>query len=338
MPQAAWCSMCGTYQWVNADGTCANGHPAECLANHHEVPVPGYPAGPAVPPAEAQATQQEPRVSPRRMLSPPVALAVVVLSLIVAVAWSGVTILTHADQVSSAVSQFFAPMGDEGTSSDGAATDSADDSTDTVDAATDTTTLPSSPSSPANVPSTRTTSNPNVAAPALDAFIAKQYSGYHVEKRISFPSQWGQARLCVNYLLVNKKHPKFKLLVNVAQLKPGEDPADPNSEHFFNNVGRVLTDDIVFSADALRNYDLLGHGTQDALVAEFAKKLPAGAFVYSTNIDHVEIDTSVERGNKGLDRAMQDDGNDDSAGTGHAILPVVPGRDVLTVDITFDNP
>jgi len=338
MPQAAWCSMCGAYEWVNADGTCANGHPAECLANHHEVPVPGYPAGPAVPTARAQTNLPQTRVRPHWMPSPLVVLAVVALALVGAVAWSGVTILTHVDQVSTAVSQFFAPAGDDGVPDDALTEDSADESADPVDAAGDATPSPSEPSSPANVPSTRTTSNANITAPALDAFIARQYPGYRVEKRISFPSQWGQGRLCVNYLLVNKKHPNFRLLVNVAQLKPGEDPADANVQHFFSNVGRVLTDDIVFSADALRNYDTLGHGAQDALVAGFAEKLPADAFLYSTDIDHVEINTSAERGDKGLKRAMQDDGNNDLAGTGYAVLPVVPGRDTLRVDVTFDNP
>ncbi|MDR3686682.1 MAG: hypothetical protein P4L93_06990 [Coriobacteriia bacterium] len=338
MPRAALCSRCGTYQWVNADGTCANGHSAECLTDYHEVPVPGYAAGPAVVPGETQVAERSTRARPRWMPSPLVALAVLALALVGVVAWSGITLVMHVDQVSSAVSQLLAPTTDEGTSSEGVATDSADDSSDTVDVAAYTTPLPDVPLSPAEVPGTRTTSNPNVAAPGLDAFIAKQYPGYRVEKRISFPSQWGQGRLGVNYLLVNEKHPKFRLLVNVAQLKPGEDPADPNEQHFFNNVGRVLTDDIVFSADALRNYGVLDHGAQDALVTAFGQKLPAGAFVYSTGIDGIKIDTSVGRGAKGLDRAMQDDGNDGSAGSGHAVLPVVPGRDVLTVDITFDNP
>ena len=29
-------------QRVNADGTCAAGHPAECLSAHHEAPAEGY--------------------------------------------------------------------------------------------------------------------------------------------------------------------------------------------------------------------------------------------------------------------------------------------------------
>ena len=44
MPQAAYCSECGTNVYVRADGRCPNGHGPESLSNHYEVEMwPGHP-------------------------------------------------------------------------------------------------------------------------------------------------------------------------------------------------------------------------------------------------------------------------------------------------------
>src|SRR5664280_1224943 len=176
MPRAAFCSRCGTYQWVNADGTCANGHPAECLTDHHEVPVPGYAAGPAVDSGEVPIASRETRVRPRWVPSPLGVLLIGAFALSLVMVASGITLATHTDNVSSAMSQIFGPTTDDSVAPDALSADEATDTEDTsVNATVDTSPLPDVPSTPEHVALPRTNTNPNVAAPALDAFIAKQY-------------------------------------------------------------------------------------------------------------------------------------------------------------------
>lgn len=57
MPQAAWCSQCGTYVYVQPDGRCQNGHGAESLSHHYEAPEPG---------AQASAAPQTTQLAPRK--------------------------------------------------------------------------------------------------------------------------------------------------------------------------------------------------------------------------------------------------------------------------------
>ena len=47
MAKAGYCSECGANAWLQADGSCTNGHPATCISRVYEAPVP--PVAGAVP-------------------------------------------------------------------------------------------------------------------------------------------------------------------------------------------------------------------------------------------------------------------------------------------------
>ena len=155
----------------------------------------------------------------------------------------------------------------------------------------------------------RVTRNPDIAEPALDAFIARQYPGYRVIKRISFPDQWEDGRLSVDYLLLNDSRPDFRILVSVARAK-GDASRELDWPCFA--VGDVLTDDEVFSADARRQYGFLTEQFQDAIVDGYLTRAPAGnAFIYGafvTNATRKAIDFSVDAGPGALESAMNDTG------------------------------
>lgn len=149
------------------------------------------------------------------------------------------------------------------------------------------------------------TTDPGIPAPALDAFIARQYPGYRVQKRVSFPDQYDQGRLGVNYLLVNEKVPGFRLLVSVAQLKQSEDLYNTDTNYSFQ-VGRILTTDGTFSVQAKKDYAELQQQGQDAIIRAVVKKKPSpDALVYGTYRESM-IEFEVESGKGALERAMQD--------------------------------
>jgi hypothetical protein len=52
MARAGYCSACRNYVFLNADGGCGNGHGAEYVSNHYEVPEPGAPPQPAYQPPQ----------------------------------------------------------------------------------------------------------------------------------------------------------------------------------------------------------------------------------------------------------------------------------------------
>jgi hypothetical protein len=259
---------------------------------------------------------------------------------------STAALIVHSDGIYSAVSQsaILSPDGPVfDTGSSGASNDKEDDSAGlsvdtTADASIEDTPVPTPSSEPPAVVHLRKTSNPNVASPVLDEYVAQQYPGYRVAKRISFPDQWGSGRLGVNYLLRSKRHPQFELLVRVMALKKGEDPYDTNvTQYVLSGDGRVLTDEHLFSTDALQQNGTLRDGMQDRLVAAFAEKMPASSFVYNASIDGVEVGTEIAQGSKGLDFAIQDNGDALTSGTASALIPVVAGRDSFDVEIDFAN-
>jgi len=47
MAKAGYCSECGANAWLQADGSCTNGHPATCISGVYEAPLP--PVAGAVP-------------------------------------------------------------------------------------------------------------------------------------------------------------------------------------------------------------------------------------------------------------------------------------------------
>ena len=40
MAKAGYCSECGANAWLQADGSCTNGHPAACISGVYEAPLP----------------------------------------------------------------------------------------------------------------------------------------------------------------------------------------------------------------------------------------------------------------------------------------------------------
>jgi hypothetical protein len=328
MPRAAWCSRCGMYQWVNADGTCVNGHPADCLFLHHNVTVPGYPDDPMAPGGERD--ERTGRWLPVLL----VAAALSAIALLGVVAVGAFTLVSHADQISAAASGL--TVGDADEYSDSSVEESVDESgaeADDLDAVAESDTLvdeavPSAPKPPAPL---RKSAKPKLAAPTLDAFIARQYPDYRVEKRVSFPDQWEAGQLGVNYLLANKRHPSFRLLVSVAEKKADEEFAE---NHYTTYVGQVHTDDEVFSVDAVELNGILSHGAQNDLAGAIAAKLPKAGFVYAAYIESggVHVRFCADRSPEGLTRAMQDV---DGAGreSGEALLPRIPGREPITVSV-----
>lgn len=180
------------------------------------------------------------------------------------------------------------------------------------------------------------TTNPNVPAPALDAFIAAQYPGYRVAKRISFPDQYEPGRLGLNYLLVNKREPRFTLLVSVTELKPDETADDFSMDQYVDTLNRVATNDDVFSVWASRQYPQLAGDGQDAIIRAFVAQKPSkDAIAFDGLFDDTSgIDFDVNGGAGALDRSMQayTGGGDWSA---HATVPKGPRHSV--VHVTVEN-
>jgi len=159
-------------------------------------------------------------------------------------------------------------------------------------------------------PYSAVTTQPDLPAPALDAFIAQQYPGYKVRRRISLPGQIDPGRLSVAYLLTNVREPRFTLLVNVAQLSPAETPADAETSHYLDLVGRVLTNDDAFSLDAARRYAPLSAGGQDAIVSAFvARKPSADAIAHDGAFDaETGVEFGAETGSDALSKALENFG------------------------------
>ena len=157
----------------------------------------------------------------------------------------------------------------------------------------------------------RKTTNPDIADRALDAFIARQYPGYRVSRRISFPGQWEDGRLSIDYVMQNVRRPQFGLLVSVSHMKPGDASRELDWPAF--PVDGVLTDDEAFSADARTKFRFLTPQYQDAMIDAYLTKTPAadafayGAFVTVAAGNAVEF--SVDAGPGALESAMTDGGD-----------------------------
>ncbi|MHB9002529.1 MAG: hypothetical protein ACYC6C_00500 [Coriobacteriia bacterium] len=74
MAKAAYCAMCGSNVYLNDDGVCPQGHPAEQLTNHYEVPD--------LTPAE-RATRDATAPVERRELNRTVIIALFILAFVV---------------------------------------------------------------------------------------------------------------------------------------------------------------------------------------------------------------------------------------------------------------
>jgi hypothetical protein len=175
--------------------------------------------------------------------------------------------------------------------------------------------------------------HPNLPAPKLDAFIAAQYPGYRVIRRVSYPGQVDPGRLSVNYLLQYKREPRFKLVVTVAELKSGESSETWNGSDYYTNVGRVLTRDDSFSVEAVRLNGILGNGSRDALIDAIVAKNPTADTVWGKSfLNNVSVDLDGESGPHAMDYLIQQ-GEGESTYSLTARLPVVPGTGPIKVDV-----
>lgn len=291
MPKAAWCSECGGFVWIDTDGSCQNGHGPEFLTGVYEV-EPGVPpaADHAVSPVSSTPSGRHQKVSAWVMV-PALVLAVGLAGIVGFAALWAIPPHRPAAPISLTATEPVAPE----PNADVLAEDSSSQSE--ADAA-------------ALAAQGRTTSNPNIAAPALDAFVARQYPGYRVEKRISFPDQWEDGRLSVNYLLRNERRPEFRLLVSVTKATPGDGERELDWPCYL--VGDVLTDDAVFSVDARGQYPYLTERYQNATIDAFLPHSPArgvfayGAFIQTATEDKISF--SLDAGQGALESAMRDSG------------------------------
>lgn len=295
MPRAAWCSQCGAFVWVGTDGSCQNGHGPECLTGTYDAyPAPGYASGHGSTPV-AHVTGVKQRVS-AWVMAPLIVLALA-LAGVVGLAAYAANQPDHPRTVAS-------PIAEQPSPPEPAEPESGED-----------TLVPQSPApseadSAALAASVRTTTDPDIAAPALDTFIARQYPGYRVVKRISFPDQWEDGRLFVDYLLQSNRRPEFRLLVSITQARPGD--AERELDWPCYQVGDVLTDDEVFSADAHEQYPYLTEKYQNATIDAYLPHSPArDAFAYGAHVLVATEDTisfSLDAGPGGLESAMRDSG------------------------------
>ena len=316
MPLAAWCSRCGMYQWVGADGRCVRGHSAESLSNAHEVPYEGYPSGPTptrTPATEdAGATVQESLVQPlspeqRRLIFLPVAAVVLAT---IAVALFVFNLSTVYPRGLGAPARIVPP-------------------TEASTSAAPSTSTSGSSGSPASGGSASTrhvavSKEPNLGSPSLDSFVAWQYPGYTVAKRISFPGQFKPGRLGMNYVLVNKREPRFRLLVSLTELKAGES-TDAAGAGYVAEVGRVVSTDAVFSVQATRFGPSLSSAGQDALIEAIAEKDPAPDVVYGLATGSAfSVSAVAEVGPQAAEFLMQDS----TASSAYRVLVALPENTV----------
>lgn|GEM_PF-3456236 len=295
MPRAAWCSQCGAFVWVRPDGSCQNGHGPESLTGTYDAyPAPGDASGHGSAPV-AHVTGVKQRVSAWIMV-PLIVFAVAIAGVVGSAAYSAY----WPDHPSEAAS----PSAEQPIPSEPIESTFDED-----------TLLPESPASSeadsaALAASVRTTTDPDIAAPALDAFIARQYPGYRVVKRISFPDQWEDGRLFVDYLLQSNRRPEFRVLVSITKARPGDAERELDWPCYL--VGDVLTDDEVFSADAHKQYPYLTEKYQNATIDAFLPHSPTdGAFAYGAYVLPATEDSihfSLDAGAGGLESAMRDSG------------------------------
>jgi uncharacterized RDD family membrane protein YckC len=181
-----------------------------------------------------------------------------------------------------------------------------------------------------------TIKKPNLPAPVLDAFIAKQYPGYKVIRRVSYPDQVDHGRLSVNYLLQYKRDPRFKLVVSVAQFKPKETQDQAEDSNYYNYVGRVFTSDDTFSQEAVKLNGALGGGGTDAMIDAIVAKNPTAEMVWGNPyIDGLMVTLDGETGPRAMDLLMQQ-GDEDATYGLTAILPVVPGSGPVKVEAALN--
>lgn len=168
--------------------------------------------------------------------------------------------------------------------------------------------------SPTTNPDPRLSPAPDLPAPELDAFIAKQYPAYEVVERVSFPDQWDKGLLSVNYLLAAEHEPRFRILVSLAELGTSDEAASFVSSHYTQRVGRVLSDDGAFSLDAARLHPILSRSVQDSLADAFLSvNSEQDVIVYKAHLSGEDLEIRFASGGGGMSRAMQDNG-----GFGHA--------------------
>lgn len=156
-----------------------------------------------------------------------------------------------------------------------------------------------------------TTSASATATPAVHSmtatewadFVTEQYPGYRVQTRIDQPDQFN-AGPAVNFLLIDRKHPGFRLFVTFAELEPGAD-FEQAPEQYLDMIGRVVSTDALFSAHAASKTSYLRQEGQEAIIKAYLPKAPsADAIVFSGFGDEGEVDFAIGTGSNAMIKAM----------------------------------
>jgi len=135
-------------------------------------------------------------------------------------------------------------------------------------------------------------------------FVTEQYPGYRVQTRIDQPDQYN-AGPAVNFLLINKRRPAFRLFVTFAELDPGAD-FEQAPEQYLDMIGRVVSTDGLFSAHAASRASYLRQEGQNAIIDAYVTKKPtADAIVFSGFGDEGEVDFAIGTGADAMSRAIR---------------------------------
>jgi hypothetical protein len=303
VPEAAWCSACQKYVWVSPEGWCQFGHEPAFLSGAYTTvaaggmsPVAHVPA-PVVPLALESMTPSgsDPQHLPAKR-RPWVLLALLGVFTLIMV--GGIALATWfafdaVDKTEAAANQEFMEQSQQSYANTHIQSGSMDEEP------------PSTPNETAPLPISRMT------RAEWNAFVSEQYPGYRIKQRIEVPNQWQRGLDGVNYVLVNKRQPKFTLLVSLAQLGPDQ-TMDDAPEAYMDVSGQIATTDALFSVDAARLTQYLRDKGQDAIIDGYvADKPSASAVAFSGFGDEGAVNVLVATGPNAVARAIKSPENSD---------------------------
>jgi hypothetical protein len=299
MPKAAWCSACSKYVWVSTDGGCQYGHGPECISDIYEDEAAGETQ--VTTPVLLTPTTETPGPLREKASTPLLWLAVAVAVFLGGtIAFAAYSAWTPSPPSSASVE----PVEPD--------TSVAADSSATADQ---------------NAPPYK-----KLSAKGFDKWVAKEYPGYTIKQRFLVTSQWEAGLDGTNYLLVNKRQPKFQLLVGLAQ--PGPDQAFPDDapDAYVDEVRGLWTTDALFSANAHEHTVSLSDRGQDAIIDGYVAKRPSSdAVVFGGYDDEEEFDFPIGTGEKAVERALKD--IEDTDYLGMATIPHGPNNSLTEVEV-----
>ncbi|NTU72328.1 MAG: hypothetical protein HGB10_11005, partial [Coriobacteriia bacterium] len=134
--------------------------------------------------------------------------------------------------------------------------------------------------------------------------VTQQYPGYRIARRVEVADQWKSGFAGVTYVLTAKRTPRFRLLVSLAELAPEQTLADA-PEGYLAAIGRVVTSDALFSADAKRSTEYLSGGAQNAIVDAFlASGVKPGGVAFRGFGDEGTLAILANTGDRAVERAI----------------------------------